>query len=100
RCNFLWVALLLFGPTLSMPLRLFFLSCLFMPMISSLSAGRADFGEFDRRGRAGESLSVVFLGGSLTWGAQATDPQLTSYRALVSRRLETRYPQTRFRFWD
>lgn len=69
-------------------------------MTSSFSASRADFDEFDRQARAGESLNVVFLGGSLTWGAQATDPQLTSYRALMSRRLETRYPLARFRFWD
>ena len=34
------------------------------------------------------------------WGAQATDPQLTSYRAQVSRRLEERYPEARVRFWD
>lgn len=61
---------------------------------------QADFGSFDRRAQAGEALSVVFLGGSLTWGAQATDPQLTSYRALTSRKLAEKYPQARFRFWD
>lgn len=59
-----------------------------------------DFGDFDRRAAAGETLNVVFLGGSLTWGAQATDPQLTSYRALVSRRLEERYPKPRIHFSD
>ncbi len=61
---------------------------------------RAHFGDFDRRARAGERLSVVFFGGSLTWGAQATDPQLTSYRALTSRKLEEHYPAAHFRFWD
>jgi unsaturated rhamnogalacturonyl hydrolase len=64
------------------------------------AAPRADFGDFDRRANAGETLNVIFLGGSLTWGAQATDPQLTSYRALTSRRLEERYPSARFRFHD
>ncbi len=55
---------------------------------------------FDRRARSGERLSVVFLGGSLTWGAQATDPQLTSYRARISRMLEDEYPAAHFKFWD
>ncbi|MFA6286796.1 MAG: GDSL-type esterase/lipase family protein [Opitutaceae bacterium] len=63
-------------------------------------ASEADFAEFDRRAGAGEKLSVVFLGGSLTWGAQATDPQVTSYRALISRRLEERYSKAHFRFGD
>lgn len=58
------------------------------------------FAEFDRRARAGESLSVAFLGGSLTWGAQATDPQQTSYRALIARRLGEAYPGARFDFRD
>ncbi|MET0263123.1 MAG: SGNH/GDSL hydrolase family protein, partial [Rariglobus sp.] len=64
------------------------------------ASAQAEFGSFDRRAQAGEALNVVFLGGSLTWGAQATDPQLTSYRALTSRRLAERYPAARFRFWD
>ncbi len=69
-------------------------------MSMSRAAESADFASFDRRAEAGETLSVVFLGGSLTWGAQATDPMLTSYRALTARRLEARYPRARFRFWD
>ncbi|MFH1496637.1 MAG: SGNH/GDSL hydrolase family protein [Verrucomicrobiota bacterium] len=83
-----------------MLIRLSLLICgVLIPMISSSSA-QVDFDSFDRRARAGEALSVVFLGGSLTWGAQATDPQVTSYRALTSRKLAERYPQARFRFWD
>ncbi|MCY3023352.1 MAG: SGNH/GDSL hydrolase family protein [Planctomycetota bacterium] len=58
------------------------------------------FKEFDRRAKAGERLIVVFFGASLTWGANASDPQLTSYRALIGRRLEEAYPQARFRFYD
>lgn len=58
------------------------------------------FERFDQRARAGERLSVVFFGGSLTWGAQASDPQLTSYRALISQKLEEAYPKAHFRFWD
>src|SRR5882672_80828 len=60
----------------------------------------ASFKEFDRRARAGERLNVVFFGASLTWGANASDPLQTSYRALVARRLEGRYPEARFKFWD
>lgn len=70
-------------------------------MAAHAHAPRADFAAFDRRATTdGERLNVVFLGGSLTWGAQASDPMLTSYRALTSRRLEERYPRARFRFWD
>ncbi len=59
-----------------------------------------DFSLFDRRAREGETLRVAFLGGSLTWGAQATDPQKTSYRALVGRKLWETYPSARFEFHD
>lgn len=55
---------------------------------------------FDQRARKGESLNVAFFGGSLTWGAQATDPQLTSYRALISQRLKQFYPKAHFEFKD
>ena len=58
------------------------------------------FEDFDRRAKAGERLSVVFFGASLTWGANASDPQLTSYRAIIAQRLEAAYPTARFKFWD
>jgi lysophospholipase L1-like esterase len=67
---------------------------------SRLAAGQPSFAEFDRRAQAGERLSVVFFGASLTWGANASDPQLTSYRAVIGRRLEETYPQAHFKFWD
>jgi len=63
-------------------------------------AAAASFADLDRRARAGERLSVVFFGASLTWGANATDPQQTSYRALVAKRLEAKYPEARWRFHD
>lgn len=62
--------------------------------------GEPSFDQFDRRARAGERLTVVFFGASLTWGANATDPQQTSYRAQVARRLEEAYPLARWRFED
>lgn len=69
-------------------------------LAATANAASPDFADFDHRARCGERLSVVFFGASLTWGANATDPQLTSYRALVGQRLEQRYPNARFRFWD
>jgi lysophospholipase L1-like esterase len=61
---------------------------------------RPDFADFDRRAQAGEHLSVVFFGASLTWGANATDPQLFSYRADMGHRLEKAYPHAHFTFHD
>ena len=45
-------------------------------------------------------MTVAFVGGSLTWGAGASDPQRTSYRALVGRMLSDAYPKTQFTFVD
>jgi len=58
------------------------------------------FGAFDQKAKAGERLSVVFFGASLTWGANASDPNHTSYRALTADRLRAQYPEAHFRFWD
>ncbi len=60
----------------------------------------ASFAEFDRRAKVGEELTVVFFGASLTWGANATDQALTSYRARTKDLLEARYPKSRFRCYD
>jgi len=65
-----------------------------------VSGGTASFEDFDRRAKAGERLSVVFFGASLTWGANATDPNLTSYRGCTAGLLEERYPQAHLRFFD
>ena len=43
---------------------------------------------FCQRAAAGERLTVAFFGGSLTWGANATDPNRTSWRARIGARLE------------
>ncbi len=63
-------------------------------------AGIPSFENFDARAKAGERLNVVFFGASLTWGANASDPLLTSYRGVVAQRLEKAYPLARFKFWD
>ncbi len=58
------------------------------------------FADFDARAQAGESLSVVYFGASLTWGANATDQARTSYRTRVTEMLEARYPKARFKTYD
>ena len=68
---------------------------------AAFSAEQASgFAAFDRRAKAGEHLSVVFFGCSLTWGANASDPATTSYRAVLRDRLEEHYPTARFRCRD
>lgn len=64
------------------------------------AADGGDFAAFDARARAGERLSVVFFGASLTWGANASDPARTSYRARMAAFFEERYPRARFAFHD
>ena len=66
-----------------------------MPPHSKLSLKR-----FHERALAGEPLTVVFFGGSLTWGANASDPQTTSYRGLMAQWLREKYPTTAISFFD
>ncbi len=42
---------------------------------------------------AGGRVKVAYFGGSITWGATASDPLKTSWRALVTKALESNYPQ-------
>ncbi|MGB8355900.1 MAG: SGNH/GDSL hydrolase family protein [Chthoniobacteraceae bacterium] len=60
----------------------------------------ASFSEFDRKARAKEPLTVVFFGGSLTYGANASDPGTTSWRGLMMDYLHKKYPNTPFNFHD
>lgn len=55
---------------------------------------------FKEKMKDGKRLSVAFLGGSITWGACATDQGKTSYRALVSDYLEKTYPNAHLKFID
>ena len=68
--------------------------------MTATMASAGTFADFDRRATKGDALTVAFLGGSLTWGANASDPQKTSYRALVGKRLREKYPLARFTFVD
>jgi lysophospholipase L1-like esterase len=55
---------------------------------------------FHERALGREPLNVVFFGGSLTWGANASDPQTTSYRGLMTQWLREKYPSTPITFYD
>lgn len=68
--------------------------------MTNAHAATTSFADFDRRAKNGEKLSVVFFGASLTWGANASDPQLTSYRAQTAQKFEVAYPKAHFKFWD
>jgi lysophospholipase L1-like esterase len=84
-------------------LRLLLLSSLLILVVipEIVSARPASFADFDRLATTGGiPLTVVFLGGSLTWGANASDPQKTSYRGLMCDYLRQRYPKAPFRFID
>jgi len=65
-----------------------------------VAAATPSFADFDRKAQDGEHLTVAFFGGSLTWGARASDPQKTSYRAIIGRKLEAHYPKAHFTFVD
>ena len=73
-------------------------------LASGLGCGRrgdeASFATFDDRARAGESLTVAYFGCSLMWSANASEPNETGFRGLMSRYLEKRYPKAHFRFVD
>ena len=58
------------------------------------------FAEFDAKARAGENLTVAYFGCSLMWSANASEPNETGFRGLMSRYLEKRYPKAHFRFVD
>ena len=68
--------------------------------VLSLSANANSVASFCERAQKGDRLTVAFLGGSLSWGANATDPNKASWRALIGRRLEERYPDAHFKFVD
>lgn len=62
--------------------------------------GGASFAGFDARARAGEKLTVVFFGGSLTWSANASEPNVTGFRGLMAAYLTEKYPAAHFTFVD
>ena len=70
---------------------------------SNLKDGEARYPQlkkvYDRMAR-GEKVKIAYLGGSITWGATATDPQKTSWRALYTKSLEEKFPQAHIQAID
>lgn len=62
---------------------------------SSRSVGRRNIGRVLDKLRAGKAVTIGYLGGSITAGLGASDPSKTSYRALLTDWLRTRYPRSR-----
>lgn len=50
------------------------------------------------RDEEGEAIAVAFLGGSITEGYGASEPDATSWRALTERYFKESYPDVRWRF--
>ncbi len=67
---------------------------------AEVSIPAASFEYFDAKAREGYAMSIVFFGGSLTWGEGASDPEQTSFRALTQNYLQEKYPDAHFSFYD
>lgn len=82
--------------------RLFAAGFLFLTFIASAQEliPLPSFQNFAQRARSGETMMVVFFGGSLTWGEGASDPERTSFRALLQNYLKEKYPRAHFVFHD
>lgn len=66
----------------------------------SRGSSSASFADFDARAKAGECLTVVYFGGSLTWSANASEPNRTGFRGRMSDYFVKKYPQAHFTFVD
>ena len=49
---------------------------------------------------AGQRVKIAYFGGSITWGATASDPLKTSWRALVTSALEAKFPHAHIQAID
>lgn len=78
-------------------LRLLLCQCL---MLFASQAAPSSIADFAAKAEKRQPLSVVFFGGSLTFGANASDPNTTSYRGLMTRWLREEYPNTPITFHD
>ncbi len=77
------------------------LSLSLLMSVLNAASPTSSFATFDDRAtKGGKPLNVVFFGGSLTWGANSSNPQVTSYRGLMMDYLLKKYPQTQLRFFD
>lgn len=56
---------------------------------------RRGLGAVGQKLSAGDDVTVVFFGGSITWGGQASDIEQTSYRAQTTQWLREQYPNAK-----
>ena len=68
--------------------------------ITTLLAAPRSITDFAAKAERREPVSVVFFGGSLTFGANASDPNVTSYRGRMMKWLREKYPGTPIEFHD
>ncbi|MGH9835990.1 MAG: hypothetical protein ACRD9Y_23460, partial [Blastocatellia bacterium] len=60
---------------------------------STGQAARRNIGAVFDKLRAGKSVTIAYLGGSITAGAGATNPEKSSYRALTTEWFRKNYPK-------
>jgi lysophospholipase L1-like esterase len=78
-----------------------FLFPLFVASAGAAGEGTASrLAAFADRAARQQPVTIAFFGGSITWGATATDPLKTSWRARVMRHLRQTYPHTPIEFVD
>lgn len=68
--------------------------------VAWIHATPATVADFAAKAEKREPVSVVFFGGSLTFGANASDPNVTSYRGRMMQWLREKYPRTPIAFHD
>ena len=56
--------------------------------------------KFTRAMKDGQRVKIAYFGGSITWGATASDPLKTSWRALVTSALEDKFPDAHIQAID
>jgi acyl-CoA thioesterase I len=65
-----------------------------LPPKDATPQARRNIGVFFDKLRAGKEVTIAYLGGSITAGIGASNPEKTSYRALVTEWLRKLYPQS------
>jgi len=73
----------------------------FVTFLQTLMASEpSSIRSFAKQANSGSHLNVVFFGGSLTWGANASDPLISSWRGRMMKYLTEKFPKAHFAFHD
>lgn len=76
------------------------LALVFASVVHQAEARTTSFADFARRRQAGERLTVVFFGASLTWARTRPIRSRPRTGRSIAQRLQKQYPEARFTFWD